>query len=298
MEGRQDRLVRASAMEGRVRALAIDATGVVAELARVHVTAPAVTAALGRVATGALLMGAMLKEERHLVTLRIRGDGPAGTLLASANGRGEVRGMVTNPRPDVEQVRHGKLNVAGVVGQHGQLTVVKDLGVRQPYNSTVELVSGEVGQDLAYYFARSEQIPSALGIGVFVDRTGAVEAAGGYLIQVLGGLTDDEVEAIEAEVAALPHPTAMLRAGDTPEQMLGRVFGDGFQVLAEHEVRFHCPCDRDRAERVLKLLGGEALEGIRRDEAEKGYSDVVCEFCHTEYRFSLDELDALIEEAA
>lgn len=293
-----DHLIRVSAMDGRVRALAVDATGAVAKLAEVHGTAPAATAALGRVATGALLLGALLKQEQHLVTLRVRGDGPAGTVLASANGRGDVRGLIGNPRPDIEQVRDGKLNVSGAVGRHGHLTVVRDMGLRQPYNSTVELVSGEIGQDLAYYFARSEQTPSALGVGVFVAGTGAVDAAGGYLIQLLGGLKDDEIEEMEAEIAALPHPTTMLRAGETPEQILSRVFGGGFQVLHRGPVRFYCPCDRDRAERALRLLGGDALEELRQDEEERGYSDVVCEFCRTSYRFTLEDIDRLIEEAA
>jgi molecular chaperone Hsp33 len=293
-----DHLIRVSAMDGRVRALAVDATGAVAKLAEVHGTAPAATAALGRVATGALLLGALLKQEQHLVTLRVRGDGPAGTVLASANGRGDVRGLIGNPRPDIEQVRDGKLNVSEAVGRHGHLTVVRDMGLRQPYNSTVELVSGEIGQDLAYYFARSEQTPSALGVGVFVAGTGAVDAAGGYLIQLLGGLKDDEIEEMEAEIAALPHPTTMLRAGETPEQILSRVFGGGFQVLHRGPVRFYCPCDRDRAERALRLLGGDALEELRQDEEERGYSDVVCEFCRTSYRFTLQDIDRLIEEAA
>lgn len=298
MTEHEDYLIRVSALDGRVRALAVDATGVVWKLAQVHDTAPAATAALGRVATGALLLGALLKQEEHLVTLRVRGNGPAGTVLASANGRGEVRGLIGNPRPAIDQVRDGKLNVAGAVGRHGQLTVVRDMGLRHPYNSTVELVSGEIGQDLAYYFARSEQTPSALGVGVFVGRSGAVDAAGGYLIQLLGGLKDDELEQMEAEIAALPHPTTMLRAGETPEQILARVFGDDFQVLHRRPVRFYCPCDRDRAERALRLLGGDALEELRHEEAERGHSDVVCEFCRTAYRFTLADIDRLIAEAA
>jgi molecular chaperone Hsp33 len=146
-----------------------------------------------------------------------------------------------------------KLNVAGAVGTTGRLTVIKDLGLREPYNSTVELVSGEIGQDFAYYFARSEQIRSAVGLGVFVDRRGEVEAAGGYLIQVLGGLSDEDIDSIEKDVASLPHPTTMIRGGETPEDILARVFGDRFAVLDRTPVRFHCPCNRDRAERALVL---------------------------------------------
>lgn len=286
-------LVRATAFAGRVRALAINSTDAVRELATLQQTVPAATAALGRVATGTLLLGSMLKKETHLVTVQVRGGGPLGTILASANGRGEVRGLVGNPQPDVPQTRNGKLDVSGVVGTTGRFTVIKDTGLREPYNSTVELVSGEIGRDFAYYFATSEQTPSAVGLGVFVDRNGGVEAAGGYLIQILGGLPDDEVEAIEREIAGLPHPTTMLRAGETPEQILARVFGDRFDVLDRTPVRFHCPCSRDRAERALILLGPADIDGIIAHQADRGHTDVTCEFCGANYRFSLGQLAAL-----
>ena len=286
-------LVRATARDGRIRALAVNATRAVRELAMLQRTAPAATAALGRVATGTLLLASTLKKETHLVTVQVRGGGPVGTVLASANGRGEVRGLVGNPRPDVPQTRNGKLNVAGAVGTDGRLTVIKDLGLREPYNSTVELISGEIGKDLAYYFARSEQLPSAVGLGVFVDRSGEVVAAGGYIIQILGGVPDDEVESIERDVANLPHPTEMIRAGETPEDMLARVFGRDVQVLDRTPVRFHCPCNRDRAERALILLGPGEIDGIIEQQRRRGHSDVTCEFCGANYRFTLDQLESL-----
>lgn len=286
-------LVRATAFGGRVRALAINSTEAVRSLATLQQTAPAATAALGRVATGTLLLGSMLKKETHLVTVQVRGGGPLGLILASANGRGEVRGLVGNPRPDVPQTRNGKLDVSGVVGTSGRFTVIKDLGLREPYNSTVELVSGEIGRDFAYYFATSEQIPSAVGLGVFVDRNGGVEAAGGYLIQILGGLPEDEVDAIERDVAELPHPTTMIRGGESPEDILRRVFGDAFDVLERTPVRFHCPCSRDRAERALILLGPGEIDGIMEQQASRGHTDVTCEFCGQSYRFTLDQLAAL-----
>lgn len=286
-------LVRATAFDGNVRALAVTSTNAVHDLATLQQTDPAATAALGRVATAALLLGATLKKESHLVTVQVKGDGPVGTVLASANGRGEVRGLVGNPHPRVEQTRNGKLNVAGVVGTRGRLTVIKDLGLKEPYNSTVELVSGEIGQDFAYYFARSEQQPSAVGLGVFVGRSGEVVAAGGYVIQILGGLPEDEVERIEAEIAALPHPTTMIRQGETPEDVLSRVFEDGFRVLGRSPVRFRCPCNRDRAERALILLGPAEIDAIIEAQASRGHSDVTCEFCGENYRFTLDQLAAL-----
>lgn len=285
-----DYLVRATAHDGLVRAFAIDGTGVVEEMKRRHDTIPVVTAAIGRLSLGALLFGAMLKDADHLVTIRIQGDGPAGTLLASANGSGGVRGLVGNPQPMVEQVRNGKLDVSGAVGSTGFLTVTKDLGMRQPYVGTVEIVSGEVGEDLANYLARSEQVPSALGIGVFVNPDGTVEAAGGYLVQLLPGIGDAEAERIEAVIRELPHPTTMLRSGDSPEQILHRIFGTAHQILDRRDVRFDCPCSFERAERAILLLGADAVADLIVEGRERGGAEVTCEFCTERYLVSLERL--------
>ncbi|MGK7313122.1 MAG: Hsp33 family molecular chaperone HslO [Candidatus Longimicrobiales bacterium M2_2A_002] len=293
LSNRENYLVRATALGGKVRALAVDSTSAVRELARLQATGPAATAALGRVATATLLLSATLKKETHLVTVRVKGDGPLGVILTSANGRGEVRGLVGNPRPAIRETMNGKLNVSGAVGTSGRLTVIKDLGLKEPYNSTVELVSGEIGKDMAYYFARSEQQPSAVGLGVYVDRMGTVEAAGGYLIQVLGGLADDDVEAIERKVAGLPHPTTMIRAGEAPEDMLARVFDDDFRVLDRSATRFRCPCSRDRAERALILLGPAEIDEIKASQGDREHADVTCEFCGRSYRFTLEQLELL-----
>lgn len=293
LSSRDNYLVRATALDGKVRALAVDSTSAVRELARLQRTGPAATAALGRVATATLLLSATLKKETHLVTIRVKGNGPIGTVLASANGRGEVRGLVGNPRPAIAETTNGKLNVSGAVGSSGRLTVVKDLGLKEPYHSTVELVSGEIAKDMAYYFARSEQQPSAVGLGVYVSRGGDVVAAGGYLIQILGGLDDGEIEEIEDRVANLPHPTTMIRAGEAPEDMLARVFGDGFQVLDRSSIRFRCPCNRDRAERALILLGPAEIDEIMASQGSRDHADVTCEFCGKNYRFTLDQLALL-----
>ena len=293
---KRDYLVRATAHGGLVRAFAIDATGVVEELKRRHDTIPVVTAAIGRLSTGALLFGAMLKEPDQLITVRIQGDGPAGTLLASANGSGGVRGLVANPQPDVEQSRNGKLNVRGAVGTAGRITVTKDLGMGQPYIGTVEIVSGEVGEDLAHYLAVSEQIPSAVGIGVFVNADGSVDAAGGYLVQLLPGVTDADAGRIENVIRELPHPTTMLRAGESPEQILGRIFGDEHQVLERRDVRFHCPCSADRAERAIMMLGAEAVAGLIDEGAERGGAEVTCEFCTERYLVPIAKLREILHD--
>ena len=291
-----DYMVRATAMDGLVRAFAINSTKTVAELSTRHGTDPAVTAALGRLATGTVLFGAMLKEDDQLVTIRLQGNGPAGTVLASANGNGEVRGLVSNPRPDIEQVKeNGKLNVSGAIGTEGRLTVTRDLGMRQPHTSTVELVTGEVGEDLAHYLAHSEQIPSAVGIGVFVKATGEVEAAGGYIVQLMPGIANADAEAIENTIRDLPHPTAMLRSGDTPEAILERIFETGLQILESKPVRFHCPCSRERAERALLLLGRDEIRGIVEADRVKGATEVTCHFCMVQYHITIAELESLAD---
>lgn len=287
-------LVRATAADGMVRAFAVDSTAVVNDLQQRHGTEPAVTAAIGRLATGALLFGAMLKEADQLVTLRVKGDGPAGMLLASANGAGDVRGLVANPRPDIDQVKDGKLNVSGAVGSTGQLTVTRDLGMRQPYVSTVQLVSGEIGEDLAEYLARSEQVPSAVGIGVFVLPDLTAEAAGGYIIQLLPGIPDSEVARIDALVRDLPHPTTMLRSGDTPEAMLARIFGSSFELAEKRPVRFHCPCSKERVERAILLLGENAIQEMLDQDNGGENTEVVCQFCSAAYYLSPQELEQLL----
>ena len=289
--------MRATAADGRYRLLALDATGVVAEVRRRQGTDPVATAALGRVALGALLLGALLKEDEQLVTLRVKGAGPLGTLIATATPGGEVRGLVDDPRPDIAQVAaSGKLNVGAAVGLPGTLTVTRDLAMGEPYVSTVELQTGEIGDDLAFYFVLSEQVPSAVGIGVFVDAYGEVEAAGGYLAQLMPGADDDAAARLESVVGALPSPTEMLRAGDGPEDILARIGGDGLRLREERAVTFHCPCGPDRAERALTLLGGEEMRAVREVPGVPG-AELTCGFCGEVYRISPEQLDRLIEAA-
>jgi len=207
-----------------------------------------------------------------------------------------VRGLVGNPHVHAESVRPGKLNVAGVVGSDGYLSVTKNLGMREPYQGTVELQSGEVGDDLAYYLARSEQTPSAVGIGVFVNPDNTVEAAGGYLIQLLPGLEDDEIVEIEKRIAALPHPTTLLREGTSPEQVLERIFPEGYTFGDRYPVRFHCPCSRERFERAIVSLGQAEIEQIIEEE-EQPYTEVVCHFCNEKYHFGKPEMQEILRRA-
>lgn len=291
-----DYMVRATALDGRVRAFALHATGVAAELQRRHDTWPAVTAALGRTAMGALLLAAAsLKEEDQSLSVEVKGDGPAGRLLATANGRGQVRGLVGNPRVHADNV-DGKLNVSGVVGGTGYLSVTKNLGMRDTYNGRVELQSGEIGVDLAYYLARSEQIPSGLAVGVFVQPDGRVDAAGGYMVQLLPGLDDDEIAEIEQRLSQLPHPTRLVQQGIAPEGVLEQVFPEGYDLLDRYPVAFHCPCSRERFESAIVSLGEDEIQRII-DEEENDYTEVVCHFCNQAYHFTPVDMAGILAAA-
>ncbi|SOD02079.1 molecular chaperone Hsp33 [bacterium JGI 053] len=291
-----DYMVRATALDGRVRAFALNATGVAAELQRRHGTWPAVSAALGRTAMGALLLAAAsLKEEDQSLSVEVKGDGPAGRLLVTANGRGEVRGLVANPHAHAESV-NGKLNVAGVVGSEGYLSVTRDLGMRDSYAGTVELQSGEIGNDLAYYLAKSEQTASGVAVGVFVRPDGSVDAAGGYLVQLLAGLREEEIAEIEARLATLPHPTRLIQEGTPPEGVLERVFPDGWELLDRYPVAFRCPCSRERFESAIVSLGEAEIQRII-DEEENEATEVVCHFCNQAYHYTAADMAAILAAA-
>lgn len=290
-------LVRAVALDGRVRAFGLNATEVAAELQRRHELNPVPAAAVGRSAMGALLLAAAsLKEPDHLLTVDIRGGGPIGRIICTADGAGGVRGLASVPWAHAPS-REGKLNVGAVVGTDGYLSVTKDLGLRDSYKGTVELQSGEIGDDLAYYLARSEQTPSAVGLGVFVLPDGSVEAAGGFLVQLLPGVDPDEIAAIEQQVAALPHPTALIREGVTPEGILARIFPDGYETLDHYPVAFRCPCSRERFEAALITLGPAELTSIITEE-EREFTELVCHFCNEKYHFTRDDMQEILRAAS
>lgn len=291
-------LVRATALDDKVRAFAINATSVVRELQDRHGLYPVPSAAVGRTAMGALLLAAAsLKEREQLLTIEIRGDGPIGRILCTANGAGEVRGLVSNPQAHAESTPAGKLNVAGVVGTEGYVSVSRDLGMRDTYQGTVELISGEIAEDIAYYLSRSEQIPSALALGVFVAKDGVVDAAGGYLIQLLPGLDDAEISEIERKVAALPHPTRLIKDGVSPEALLERVFGGDVSIRDRYPVRFGCPCSRERFQAALVTLGTEEMTRII-DEEENDVTELVCHFCNEAYHFTREDMAEILRAAS
>lgn len=292
MEKKQDRLIRGTAMEGRVRAFAIRTTELVEELRRRHDTFPTATAALGRTVTAAAMMGAMLKGEEKL-TVQVKGDGPIGQVVADANAKGEVRGYVNEPHVHLPSNRLGKLDVAGAVGTTGFINITKGLGLKEPYRGSIPIVSGELGEDFTYYFAKSEQTPSAVGLGVLVNEDNSVIVAGGFIIQLLPGLNDAEITAIEHAVGALPPVTSLLDEGLELEEMLHRMLPD-VQVLDEMDIHFRCQCTRERVEATLISLGQSELEQMIEDDEQV---EVVCHFCNEAFQFDKDELQQLLIQA-
>lgn len=289
-----DYLVRATAGHGQVRAFVCRTTVLCEEGRRRHDTWPTATAALGRVLTGAAMLGALLKREER-VTLQVLGDGPLGSAVAEADAQGRVRGYVRNPRIHLEPTAEGKLDVAGAVGRQGSLYVLRDLGLKEPYRGSVPLVSGEIAEDLTYYFARSEQTPSAVALGVLVDRDHSVKAAGGYLLQLLPGADPALAGELERTVAKTGQVTALIDAGRTPEEILAELLTPlGWEELGRLPLSYQCRCQRDRLGRVLVALGSQELEELSKQEEG---AELVCRFCGERYRFSPAELSELAGQA-
>ncbi|MGQ3481495.1 Hsp33 family molecular chaperone HslO [Paenibacillus sp. TY11] len=292
MENKQDRLIRGTAMDGRVRAFAVRTTQLVEELRRRHDTYPTATAALGRTLTAGAIMGSMLKGKERL-TIQVKGDGPIGQIVVDANAVGEVRGYVTEPHVHLPSNSMGKLDVAGAVGTEGFIHIIKDLGLKEPYRGSTPIISGELGEDFTYYFAKSEQTPSAVGLGVLVDTDNSVIVAGGFIIQLLPGLNDDEITAIENAVGSIPPVTALLDQGLELDEMLRWMLPD-VRILDELDIHFQCECSRERVEKTLISLGESELEQLIEEE---GQAEVVCHFCNEAYQFNKDELQDLLDQA-
>lgn len=277
------KLIRAISENGGAVVSILDSTDIVAEVERLHHPSAVVSAALGRLVTGAVLMAATLKNEEDALTLRVKGDGPAGLLLAVADGRGNVKGYVENPIVELPPRADGKLDVGGAVGREGTLTVIKDIGLKEPYVGQVPLVSGEIAEDLTSYYATSEQIPTVCALGVLVERDLTIKKAGGYLLQLLPGATEQEISMLEQNVSRMKSMTELLCDGKTPYEIADAVL-EGFSpnVLDESEVQYHCDCSRDRVERAYMSLGQEEL---RKIAAEQETVELKCQFCNKAYHF-------------
>ena len=290
-----DQLVRVIAKDAPVKAMAISGTALVERARQIHSTWPVATAALGRLLMAASMMGDMLKEENGSVTLRLKGDGPLGTVLAVSDSMGNVRGYVENPAVDVPRKAHAKLDVGAAVGPGGTLTVVKDLGLKEPYVGSIQLISGEIAEDIAAYFVESEQIPTACALGVLISPEQTVRAAGGYLIQLLPGADEGVISAIERGVARVGAVSAQLDRGLGPVELLQEVLSDfQLEVLETSPVEYRCYCSRERVSRALISVGASELKSLIQ---EQGGTDLTCQFCDKVYHFTREDLEALLQEA-
>ena len=247
----EDYIIRATAADGAIRAFAVTSKNTVETARSLHNTSPVATAALGRLLSAAAMMGIMLKGEKDLLTLQIRGDGPLQGIVVSADSEANVKGYVFNPYVEVPDKYEGKLDVSKAIG-NGNISVIKDIGLKEPYCGQIELVSGEIAEDLTYYFAKSEQTPSAVGLGVLIDRDTTVMASGGFIIQLMPDADDEIAEKLEEKINRTPYVTTLLDMGYTPEDILKLILGDfNLEINEKKEMRFYCNCSRSRVEKLL-----------------------------------------------
>ena len=289
-----DYMIRATAADGQIRAFAATTRDMVENAKNAHNTSPVATAALGRLMTAAAMMGADLKGEKDLLTLRIEGSGPLGGLLVTANGHGDVKGYAFNPDVMLPPNAQGKLDVGGSLDL-GVLSVIKDIGLKEPYVGQTQLVTGEIAEDLTYYFATSEQVPSSVALGVLMNKDNTVRQAGGFIIQLLPGASDEIIDKLEAKLSGISSITALLNAGKTPEEILTDILGEfGLEILSKMPVQFRCDCDRSRVEKAIISIGRKEIQDMI-DEGKE--IEVNCQFCNKHYKFSVDELGEMLKKA-
>lgn len=287
----KDYIVRASLANDSVRAFAISSTYLVAEARERHRTLPVVTAALGRLLSAGAIMGSMMKGDKDIVTISLKGDGPAGYITVTADSHGHVKGFPGNPNVDIPRKYAGKLDVGTAVGR-GLLTVSYDLGLKEPYSGQVEIQTGEVAEDLAYYFTVSEQLPSAVGLGVMVDTDSSVKHAGGFIVQLLPDAPEDVIELLEKKLANLEPVTTMMEQGMTPEEMLLHIFeGVDIEFTERHDVKFYCDCSKEKVKRALAAISDKDLQDIVNDDED---IEVKCYFCNTAYKFSIADIKDIL----
>ena len=290
----QDHIVRAMTKDGWVKAVAVSSREIVERARQIHKTLPTATAALGRLLSAASMMGNMQKVDDGSLTLQIKGGGPLGMLLAVSDAEGNVRGYVENPQISLLEKYRGKLDVGTAVGTDGMLTVVRDLRMKEPYVGSVELVSGEIAEDITQYFVQSEQIPTACALGVLVDVDQSVRASGGYLLQLLPGAPDETIDRLEAGIRDAGNVTAMLDAGLTPEEILKKVMASfELEILETTPVVYRCTCSRERVSKTLLTLGVEELEEIIRT---KETLHIDCQFCDKIYDFTPENVREILNQ--
>ena len=286
-----DYLVRAMAADAQIRAFAVTSRDLVEEARSRHDLSPVVTAALGRLMTGACLMGSMLKGEQDVLTLQVSGDGPVRGMTVTADAKGNVKGYAQAPQAMMPPNAQGKLDVGGVIGK-GYLTVIKDMGMKDPYACKAELQTGESADDVTYYFAASEQVPSCVALGILMERNNTVKQAGGFIIQLMPFAQEEVIQKLEEKISGLKPVTTLLEEGNTPEQILSLILGDmGLEIMEKTPVQFLCGCTKERVEKVLYSL---KKEDIKEMIAEGRDVELHCHFCNTDYVFTVDELKKMI----
>ena len=290
-----DEIIRMITGDGMVKAVAVTGRDMVERARQIHKTLPVATAALGRTLMAASMMGDMLKEEDGSVTLQIKGGGPLGAITAVSDSRGNPRGYLQNGQVDIPRKYQGKLDVGTAVGSSGSLTVIKDMGLKEPYIGSVQLVSGEIAEDITAYFVESEQVPTACALGVLVDKDQSVAAAGGYLVQLLPGADESVIQRLEESIARLGPVTDALHGGADAVQLLERVLeGQEPELLERRPVAYKCYCSRERVSRAIISMGKEEMQSLIE---EQGGAELTCQFCDKVYRFTKEDLQELLEEA-
>jgi len=287
----RDYMVRATAADAQIRAFAATTKNLVEEMRSLHNTSPVVSAALGRLLTGGAMMGAMMKGENDLLTLQIKGDGPIGGMTVTADAHGNVKGYANEAQVILPANAAGKLDVGSAVGK-GILRVVKDMGLKEPYVGQTILQTGEIAEDLTYYFAVSEQTPSSVGLGVFMEKNNTVKQAGGFILQLMPYAEESVIARLEDNLRQFPSVTAALEAGKNPEQMLEALLdGLPMEIVDTMDVQYRCDCSKQRVERAMISLGKKELEEMIAEgkEVEAG-----CQFCNQKYKFTVEELERLI----
>lgn len=288
----KDYLIRAIDKSGSVRFIAATTTELVEEAHRIHGTSPTVTAALGRTLTISAMMGIMMKNEQDILTLKVNGNGPIGNILTVANNKGEVKGVVSNPEADLPARADGKLDVGGIVGTDGTLTVIMDLGLKEPYVGQTSLVSGEIAEDIANYYLSSEQKPSVVSLGVLVDKDISCKASGGFMIQLLPGTEEEVIVKIEKALKNIQPVSTMINKGMKPEDIMNELLGDfQMEILERSELKYYCNCSKEKIESIIISLGREEIESIIEEDEQ---AEVVCHFCNTKYQFDKNDLTKLL----
>jgi len=290
----KDYIIRATDKGGNIRVFIAKTTGIVEEARKIHNTTPIATAALGRTLTGTVIMGNMLKNEKDSVSVQVKGDGPIGTILTVSNNKGEVKGYISNPNIDLPLKSNGKLDVGGAVGRNGKLIVIRDFGLKEPYVGQSNIVTGEIAEDLTHYFAYSEQQPSAVALGVLVDKDLSVKASGGFIVQILPNVDENIITWLEEKLANIEPISQLIDRGYSPEDLLKYIFGElEMDIKDKTEVNFKCDCSIERIERALISIGSEELKKIIEED---GQAELVCHFCNQKYQFDRQHLTNLLDE--